>query len=62
MVHTFNPSTWETEAGVSLWVWGQPGLQSEFYDSWSLIVRHCLQTKQNKRKQKVKGLKQRLSG
>ena len=27
VVHTFNPSTWEAEAGASLWVWGQPGLQ-----------------------------------
>ena len=25
--HTFNPSTQEAEAGGSLWVWGQPGLQ-----------------------------------
>ena len=31
--HTFNPSTWETEAGESLCVQGQPGLQSEFQDS-----------------------------
>jgi hypothetical protein len=33
MAHTFNPSTWEAEAGGSLWVWGQPGLQSKFQDS-----------------------------
>lgn len=28
----FNPSTstWETEAGTFLWIWGQHGLQSEF--------------------------------
>jgi hypothetical protein len=28
--HTFNSSTWEAEAGGSLWVWGQPGPQCEF--------------------------------
>jgi hypothetical protein len=29
----FNPSTWEAEAGESLWVQGQLGLQSELQDS-----------------------------
>ena len=29
MVHTFNPSTWHTEAGKSLWIPGQPELHSE---------------------------------
>jgi hypothetical protein len=29
---TFNPSTQEAEADGSLWVWGQPGLQSKFQD------------------------------
>ena len=33
VVHTFNLSTWEAEAGGSLWIQGQPGLQSEFQDS-----------------------------
>ena len=28
--HAFNPSTQEAKAGGSLWVQGQPGLQSEF--------------------------------
>ena len=45
----FNPSTWEAEAGRSLWVWGLPGLQSELQDLtpypvlWirSLWGRHC---------------------
>ena len=32
VTHTFKPSTWESEAGGSLWVWGQPGLQYEFQD------------------------------
>ena len=33
VVHTFNPSTPEAEAGGSLGVQGQPGLQSELQDS-----------------------------
>ena len=33
VVHVFNPSTREAEAGGSLSVQGQPGLQSEFQDS-----------------------------
>ena len=27
VTHTFNPWTGEAEAGRSLWIWGQPGLQ-----------------------------------
>ena len=30
VVHTFNPTTWEAEAGRSLWGWGQLDLPSEF--------------------------------
>ena len=33
VVHTFNPSSLEAEAGWFLWVPGQPGLQGEFQDS-----------------------------
>jgi hypothetical protein len=33
VVHAFNPSTQEAKTGESLWIWGQPGLQSEFQDS-----------------------------
>jgi hypothetical protein len=33
VVHTFNPSTREAEAGESLWVWGKSGLHSKFQDS-----------------------------
>jgi hypothetical protein len=29
LAHAFNPSTRKTEAGRSLWIWGQHGLQSE---------------------------------
>lgn len=42
---TFNPSTWEGEAGL-----GQPGLQNEFEDNQGYRVRPCLgkKTQQNK--------------
>ena len=33
VVYAFNPKTQEVEAGGSLWVWGQLGLQREFQDS-----------------------------
>ena len=29
VAHTFDPNTWEAEAGGFLWIRGQPGLQSE---------------------------------
>ena len=37
-MHTFNPSTLEAEAGGSLWVWGQPSLQSEFQGSQEKLL------------------------
>jgi hypothetical protein len=30
VVHGFNPSPQEAEAGGSMWTWGLPALQSEF--------------------------------
>jgi hypothetical protein len=39
----FNSSTQEAEAGGSLWVQGQLGLQSEFHDNQSYTVRLCLE-------------------
>jgi hypothetical protein len=33
VAHAVDPSTWEAEAGKSLWVRGQPDLQKEFQDS-----------------------------
>ena len=39
VAHTFNPCPWEAEAG--LLDGGQPGLQSDFQDSDSYIVRPC---------------------
>jgi hypothetical protein len=52
VVHAFNPSTQEAEAGGSLCVWGQPGLYKEFQDRQSHIVRLYFKSKQNKRKEK----------
>jgi hypothetical protein len=31
VAHTFNPIVLKEEAGRFLWVWGQPGLQWEFF-------------------------------
>ena len=47
LVHAFNPSTQEAGAGGSLWVWGQPGLQSEFQDNHGYTDKPCFE-KQNK--------------
>jgi hypothetical protein len=41
VVHAFNPSTQEAEAGGSLSS-GQPGLQSEFQDSQGYTEKPCL--------------------
>jgi hypothetical protein len=42
MVHAFNPSTREAEAGGFLSS-GQPGLQSEFQDSQGYTEKPCLE-------------------
>ena len=49
VVHNFNPSTWETEAGRSFWVQGHPGLQNKFQDSQGYSKKPHLekQTKQS---------------
>jgi hypothetical protein len=31
---------------VDFWVWGQPGLQSEFQDSQGYTEKHCLEKPQ----------------
>ena len=49
VAYTFNPSTRETEAGGALWVWGQPGLQSDFQDNQGYTKKPFLE-KQNKQK------------
>ena len=47
-VHSSNHSTQEAEAERSLWVWGQPGLQSEFQDSQGYTEKLSQKTRQNK--------------
>ena len=49
VTHACNPSTREAEAGGSVRVRDQPGLQSEFKASLSCIGRRCL--KKTKKKQ-----------
>jgi hypothetical protein len=52
VAHTFNPSTWEAEK-VDFWVWGQPGLQSEFQHNQGCIEKPGLKKpKQNKERNK----------
>ena len=62
VVPAFNPSTREAEAGGSLYVRGQPGLQSECQDSQSCTEKPCLEKpkkpKTNKQNQKSKCLSQ----
>ena len=50
--HTFNFSTHDADAGRSLWVQGQPGLNSEFQDSQGYGERLCLKEKQKQNKAK----------
>ena len=42
---SFNPSTWKAEAGRSLRVQGQPGLQSEFQYSQRYTEKSYLKIK-----------------
>ena len=45
---SFNPRTWEAEAGRSLWVQGQPGLPSAFQNSQGCTEKLCLNTHKKK--------------
>lgn len=45
VLHIYNPSIWEAEAGGIPWVWGQPGLRSEFKISPHYIAIPCLKKK-----------------
>ena len=51
VVHTFNPSAREAEAGGSLWVWGQPGLQ-ELVLGWVLKPQKNPVSKNQEKKEK----------
>jgi hypothetical protein len=48
VAHAFNPSTREAEV-VDFWVWGQPGLQSEFQDSQGYTEKPCLEKRERER-------------
>jgi hypothetical protein len=52
VVHTFNPSIWEAEAG-DFWVRGQPGLQREFQDSQGFTEKPCLKKPKKKKKKTI---------
>ena len=53
-MHIFNLSTWEAETDGSLWILGQPGLQSDFSGHAGLQTETLSQktNKQIKQKQK----------
>jgi hypothetical protein len=50
MAHASNLNAWKAEAGPSLWVQGQPGIQSEFQDSQGYVERPYLKTQNNNNK------------
>ena len=49
---SFNPSTWEAEAGGSLWVRGQPGLQELAPAQAPKLQRNPVSKNQKKKKKK----------
>ena len=56
VVLAFNPSIQHSEAGGSLWVRGQSGLQSVFQDSQGYKDKPCLK-RQNKKQKGIKKFK-----
>jgi hypothetical protein len=52
VAHAFNPNTREAGAGGSLWVWGQPGLKSEFQNSQGYTENPVSLKKKKKKKKK----------
>ena len=56
VVHAFDSSTQKAEAGGSLRVGGQPGLQSEYQDSQGYTEKPCLENKIKQNKQTKKYL------
>jgi hypothetical protein len=59
VAHAFIPSI---QTQVDLWVWGQPVLQNEFYDSQAILKKKKTnQTKPNQTNQPTKTKESRLS-
>ena len=50
VIHAFNPSTWEAEAGDLSQGQGQPGLQSEFQESQGYTEKTCLEKPKKKKR------------
>jgi hypothetical protein len=58
VAHAFNPTT-SRQRQVDFWVWGQPGLQSEFQDRETLSWK-TKKTKQNKNPNPILYLKESI--
>jgi hypothetical protein len=54
VVHAFNPSTWEAEAGRFLS--SKPAWSTEFQDSQGYTEKPCLEKQKKKKKKKKKDL------
>jgi hypothetical protein len=50
--NTYLKSNWALgrQRQADFWVWGQPGLQSEFQDSWDYSEKLCLEKPKRKKK------------
>jgi hypothetical protein len=53
VAHAFNPVLGR-QRQADFWVWGQPGLQSEFQDSEGYTEKPCLEKKKKKKRKKIK--------
>ena len=57
VAYAFNPSTWEAEAGESLRVQGQPGLQELVPGQLELLQRDTLSQKRKEKEREKKNSK-----
>ena len=53
VAHTFDPNTWRQKQ-ADFWVWGQPGLQSDFQDIQGYTEKPYIKKQQQQQKQKQK--------
>lgn len=55
VAHAISSSTWEAEIGRSMWVQGQPSLQSKFEDSQGCYTeKFCVEKSEKKKTVKKK--------